>query len=134
MISNNDLLAIHKGINFVVLESKWEKNMAEGERTLTVRFSRPVLKTKMTRHHAAVVMEWAKVHPRHWLVEVTGHYANGATVYDETVELEATCKLNDLTEAYKSALSDVYASGNPRHLLGASWRATIKRKALSNKA
>jgi hypothetical protein len=133
-LSNADLLSIGSGINFLVLESKMDRNLAEGERTLSVRFSRPVLKRPLTPRMCDFILEWAKYHPRHWVVEVTGHYRDGDLHYDETVELEAVAKLDWLTEAYKSAIDEVSNSGNPRHLIGVSWRARIKTSAEKAKA
>jgi hypothetical protein len=128
-LSNQDLLSIGSGINFLVLESSMARNLAEGERTLSVRFSRPVLKRPLTPRMCDFVLEWAKHHPRHWVVEVTGHYRDGDLHYDETVELEAVAKLDWLTEAYKEAIDEVSSAGNPRHLIGVSWRARIKTEA-----
>ena len=128
-LTHADLMSIGSGINFVVLESSMSRNLIEGERTLSVRFSRPVLKRPLTPRMCDFILEWAKTHPRHWVVEVTGHYQDGELQYDETVELEAVAKLDWLTEAYKAAIDDVSSAGNPRHLLGVSWRARIKSEA-----
>jgi hypothetical protein len=128
-LDHYELMSIGSGINFVVLESSMNRNLAEGERTLSVRFSRPVLKRPLTPKMCDFILEWAKVHPRHWVVEVTGHYRDGELHYDETVELEAVAKLDWLTEAYKAAIDEVSSAGNPRHLLGVSWRARIKSEA-----
>lgn len=128
-LSHAELMAIGSGINFVVLESSMSRNLLEGERTLSVRFSRPVLKRPLTPRMCDFILEWAKVHPRHCVVEVTGHYRDGELQYDETVELEAVAKLDWLTEAYKAAIDDVSSAGNPRHLRGVSWRARIKSEA-----
>ena len=128
-LSNQDLLSIGSGINFLVLESKLERNLAEGERTLSVRFSRPVLKRPLTRQMCDFILEWAKLHPRHWIVEVTAHYFDGQLHYNDVIELEAIAKLDWLTEAYKQAIDQVSNAGNPKHILGVSWKARIKTTA-----
>ena len=130
-LTNEELLSINSGMNFVVLESRFDRNLVEGDRVLTVRFSRPVLKRPLTSAMCDFILTLAKHHPRHWVVEVTGHYSDGTLHYDETVELESPepVKLDWLTEAYKTALEDVSNAGNPRHLIGCSWRARIKTKA-----
>lgn len=128
-LNHAELLSIGSGINFLVLESSMSRNLAEGERTLSVRFSRPVLKRPLTGRMCDFILEWAKMHPRHWIVEVIGHYSDGNVDYDESVELEAYAKLDWLTEAYKEAIDEVSNAGNPRHLRGVSWRARIKSEA-----
>lgn len=128
-LNHHELMSIGSGINFLILESSMDRNLTEGERTLKVRFSRPVLKRPLTERMCSFILEWAKVHPRHWIVEVTGHYRDGNVDYDETVELEAFAKLDWLTEAYKSAIDEVSNAGNPRHLRGVSWKARIKSEA-----
>ena len=129
VLSDADLRSIAAGMNFVVLESKWERNLEAGERMLTVQFSRPVLRRPMTRAISDFVLDCVKHFPRHWVVTVTGHYSDGKTNYTEQVELEAHAKLDWLTEAYKTALEAVSSAGNPKHLLGCSWRARIKTTA-----
>jgi hypothetical protein len=129
-LTNAELMSIGSGINFLVLESDMRKNLEVGDRVLSVRFSRPVLKRPLTPRMCDFILEWAKTHPRHWVVEVSGHYsdANGGQ-YIETVELESYAKLDWLTEAYKSAIDEVSNAGNPKYLLGVSWKARIKTSA-----
>ena len=128
-LTNDELLSINSGINFVVLSSSFDINLAAGGRVLSVRFSRPVLKRPMTPAVADFVLAWVKTHPHHWVVEVTGHYVADKQVYDETVELEAFAKLDWLTEAYKQAIDEVTSAGNYGRLVGVSWKARIKTTA-----
>ena len=130
-LSNADLLAIHRGINFLRLEHRSEWGVLDGEKHLRVAFARPILKRPICNRVADFCLALAKHHPRHWVVEITAHYRDGDLHYDETAEIESPepVKLDWLTEAVKSAESDVKAAGNPRHLLGVSWRARIKTKA-----
>lgn len=128
-LSNDELLAINSGINFVVLSSSFDANLAAGDRVLSVRFSRPVLKRPMTPKIADFVLAWVKTHPRHWVVEVTGHYTGEKHVYDETVEIQAYAKLDWLTEAYKEAIDQVTNAGAYGRLVGVSWKARIKTTA-----
>lgn len=83
----------------------------------------------MNRAISDFVLDCVKHFPRHWVVTVTGHYSDGKTNYTEEVELESYSKLDWLTESYKTALETVSSAGNPRHLLGCSWRARIKTTA-----
>lgn len=133
-LTNSELLSISSGINFLTLESPWDKNLANGQRTLIVKFSRPVLKRPLCDRVADVALAWAKAHPRQWVVTVTAHCSDGKVFYDETIELEAFCKLNELTEAYTYAVSDVTGAVNPNHMLGVSWKAKIKTTAERKKA
>lgn len=133
-LTHADMMSIASGMNFLILESDMRRNLQAGDRTLTVRFSRPVLKRPLTPRMCDFVLQWAKTHPRHWIVEVTGHYRDGDLHYDEVVELEAVAKLDWLTEAYKEAINEVSNAGNPRHLIGVSWKARIKTTAERSKA
>ena len=128
-LTYSDMAAISAGLKFLVLESRYDKNLAEGDRVLSVRFSRPVLKRPLTGQMQKFLLEWVKTHPQHWVLEVTAHFDDGNVRYDEIVELEAHAKLDWLTEAHKQAVSDAKGAGNPRHAVGVSWRAWIKTKA-----
>lgn len=128
-LTNDELLSINSGMNFVFLSSSFDINLAAGERVLSVRFSRPVLKRPMTPAVADLVLALVKAHPRHWIVEVTGHYASEKQVYDETVELQSYAKLDWLTEAYKQAIDQVTNAGAYGRLVGVSWTARIKTTA-----
>lgn len=135
-LSNAELIAIDRGIAFLRLEHRSEWGIADGQKHLKVRFAYPVLKRPICNQVADFCLAWAKHHPRFWVVEVTAHYQDGDLHYDETVEIESPepVKLNWLTEAVKSAESDVKAAGNPKHLTGVSWRARIKTKAERGKS
>lgn len=128
-LSNQELLAIERGINFLRLEHRSEWGIMDGQRHLKVSFGRPILRRPVDGRVAEFCLAWAKHHPRHWLVEVAAHFADDKSAYTETVELEAHAKLDWLTEAVQSAMEEVKASGNPRHLIGTSWRARIQTRA-----
>lgn len=131
-LSNQELIAIEKGINFLRLEHRSEWGIMDGEKHLKVSFARPVLKRPLDSRVADFCLAWAKHHPRHWLVEVTAHFFDGILNYNETIELEAEAKLDWLTDAVKTAMEDVKGSGNPKHLIGTSWKARIKTRAEKN--
>lgn len=132
-LSNQELLAIERGINFLRLEHRSEWGIMDGQRHLKVTFGRPILRRPVDGRVAEFCLAWAKHHPRHWLVEVAAHFFDGALNYDETVEIEAEAKLDWLTEAVKAAMEEVKTSGNPKHLIGISWKARIKTRAEKNK-
>lgn len=121
-LSNDELIAIDRGMPFLRLEHRSEWGIVDGHKHLKVWFSRPVLKRPVCSKVADFCLALAKHHPRFWVVEVTAHFRDGDLYYDESVEIEASepVKLDWLTEAVKAAENDAKGAGNHRHALGVS--------------
>lgn len=132
--NNRELLQIAQGINQLVIshESHWTLAEKHNDMVFDVRFAKPVLKRPLTENDKLVALEWAKMHPRFWRVNLTLllHDQIANQHYSEILEIETKtqCKFNELTETFHAGWKELENGANPKHIVGRKWEARIINK------